>query len=253
MLTRHFSFLLCFAATANTAALGDVILDWNHTATEMLVADIISQHPGEASRNMAMTNLAMYDAVQLAAPGGSPYYQYTGEFTVPAGDISRDAAAAQAAYSVLTAAYPALEPELAVKLATTLDVIPAGAAKTSGVELGTSIAASIVARRAGDGYDANVQYMPSGEAGHWEPDPLNPAQEAWGPVWGQVQPFSLQSGQQFTAPPMPELTSQEYADAFNEVRVLGAVDSMSRTAEQTEIALFWAYDRIGLGTPMTRL
>jgi hypothetical protein len=34
------------------------------------------------------------------------------------------------------------------------------------------------------------------------------------------------------------------------LRQLGAKNSATRTAEQTEIGLFWAYDRLGMGTPM---
>lgn len=40
----------------------------------------------------------------------------------------------------------------------------------------------------------------------------------------------------------------EYAVAFDEVKRLGAVDSLERTADQTEIALFWA-DGPGTATP----
>jgi hypothetical protein len=36
-----------------------------------------------------------------------------------------------------------------------------------------------------------------------------------------------------------ELSSKKYAADFNEVKSLGAVNSSTRTAEQTEIALFW--------------
>ncbi|XAM00673.1 vanadium-dependent haloperoxidase [Phycisphaeraceae bacterium D3-23] len=32
--------------------------------------------------------------------------------------------------------------------------------------------------------------------------------------------------------------------------MLGGVNSAARTAEQTEVGLFWAYDRLGMGTPM---
>jgi hypothetical protein len=40
-----------------------------------------------------------------------------------------------------------------------------------------------------------------------------------------------------------------FAFAYNEVKSLGAKGSTTRTADQTEIALFWAYDAGGLGTP----
>jgi hypothetical protein len=39
--------------------------------------------------------------------------------------------------------------------------------------------------------------------------------------------------------PPPALTSAEYAAAFNEVKDIGALNSLSRTADQTASALFW--------------
>ncbi len=231
-------------------ARADIVIDWNRIAADVLAADLVEQHPGQASRTMAMTNLAIYDAFQLSAAAGKPFYDYTGEIAPVFGAVSRDAAAAQAAYTVLSSNYPALEPTLAVDLADSLDNIPDGPDKVAGTQLGASIGSSIVARRAGDGYDADVQFVPSGDVGRWEPDLLNPDQEAWGPVWGDVRPFSIQSGDQFTAPPIPALTSPEYAQAFNEVKDKGALQNSSRTDEETEIGLFWAYDRFGLGTPM---
>jgi hypothetical protein len=57
----------------------------------------------------------------------------------------------------------------------------------------------------------------------------------------------------FMAPPPPALTSAEYAAAYDEVKRLGGdgvTTPTERTPEQTEIALFWAYDGTpGLGTP----
>src|SRR5439155_12101087 len=69
------------------------------------------------------------------------------------------------------------------------------------------------------------------------------------PNWGSVNPFSMLSGGQFRPPAPPALTSQAYTDAFNEVKSFGAIDSVVRTADQTEIGHFWAYDRPGTGAP----
>lgn len=228
-------------------ARADVVLDWNRVAQDVLVQDILSQHPGEASRTMAMMNVAIYDAFAMTSPAGQTFYSYGS----PApGGASRDAAAVEAAYTVLSQGYPDLTPGLDADRTSSLDAIADGPAKDAGVALGAMIGQSIVGRRADDGYDAISQYMPSGDIGHWEPDPLNDGQEAWGPEWGNVRPFTLHSNSQFSPPPMPDMTTQEYAEAFNEVKLLGADDSPNRTADQTEAAKFWAYDRIGMGTPM---
>jgi hypothetical protein len=42
------------------------------------------------------------------------------------------------------------------------------------------------------------------------------------------------------------MDSQEYVDAFNQVKAYGARNSAVRTADQTAIGLFWAYDRPNL-------
>ena len=54
-----------------------------------------------------------------------------------------------------------------------------------------------------------------------------------------MRPLALQSASQFRPDGPNALTSEEYADDFNQVKDLGRVDSTSRTPEQTNQALFW--------------
>jgi hypothetical protein len=80
------------------------------------------------------------------------------------------------------------------------------------------------------------------------PGPHQPAPLALGAYWAGVTPFVLTSGDQFRVPPPPALESPEYTVAFDEVQRLGGdsvVTPTERTAEQTEIGIYWAYD----GTP----
>jgi hypothetical protein len=69
-----------------------------------------------------------------------------------------------------------------------------------------------------------------------------------GAHWGEVDTFVLRSADQFRAPVPPAITSAAYAQAYAEAKRLGG-DGMTtpteRTAEQTEIGIYWAYD----GTP----
>jgi hypothetical protein len=60
----------------------------------------------------------------------------------------------------------------------------------------------------------------------------------------------MSSVDDFLPVPPPRLDSAEYAAAYNEVYDLGDRFSPFRTEDQTEIGLFWAYDRVGLGTPV---
>ncbi len=68
------------------------------------------------------------------------------------------------------------------------------------------------------------------------------------PYWKDVAPFALAELDSFLPPGPPSLGSQEYADAVNEVKSLGAVTSTNRTPEQTQIARFWS-DGAGTYTP----
>jgi len=84
--------------------------------------------------------------------------------------------------------------------------------------------------------------------GEWRQDPIAQQAVALGALWGQVTPFVITSVHQFRLPPPPAIDSPEYAAAFNEVKTLGGdgvVTPTTRTAEQTQVGIFWAYD----GTP----
>lgn len=240
--------LVCtFLAISNAHA--GVVIEWNQQAGDTLLADTASQNPGMASRTMAMMNVAIHDAF-AATTGKQTFYNYDSGILASGSSASSAAAAAQAAYTVLSSIYPDQQSALQSRLASSLSSITDGAAKTAGISLGSQLGASIVTRRSSDGYNSSTKYTPTPGAGHWQPDPLNPTQEAWGPDWGKVQTFALPSNTSFMPPAMPSLTSQAYADAFNEVKDLGALNSTTRTADQTEAGIFWAYDRVGMGTPM---
>ncbi len=228
----------------------DIVIDWNDMANETLVANVEYQNPGMATRTMAMLNLAIYDGLAMARSGANLFYDYGVGHTSPGYAASGTAAAAQAAYTVLSSIYQDPTGSISSRLASSLSTVADGVEKTEGIALGTMIGNSILQSRANDGYNVSVPYQPNPAAGHWQPDPINPGQQAWGPNWRNVTPFALDSGTQFMPPPPPELTSKAYADAFNEVKSLGALNSATRTAEQTQIADFWAYDRVGMGTPI---
>src|SRR5438093_5771132 len=61
-------------------------------------------------------------------------------------------------------------------------------------------------------------------------------------------PFALADHSQFRPPGPPALNSAKWAADYNEVKALGAAVGSTRTADQTEIALFWA-DGAGTQTP----
>ncbi len=55
-----------------------------------------------------------------------------------------------------------------------------------------------------------------------------------------MTPFALRRADQFRPGPPPSLTSATYAAALDEVASLGEIGSTTRSADQTQIARFWA-------------
>ena len=223
----------------------DAILDWNATIRQVIQANATHANPGWSTRAMAITNGAMYDVLMGFDRTHQPF-KHTA--LAPAG-ASQQAAVAQAAYQSLMFSYPGQQPILDAAIAAALGAIPDGAAKTAGIAYGNQAAQTYIDWRTGDNADVAVPYTPGTDPGEWRPDPLHPNQSAWGPAWGTLKPFIVNSSDQFPMNPPPALDSAEYAAAFNQVKELGALNSATRTADQTDIAIFWAYDRQAMGPP----
>jgi hypothetical protein len=198
-----------------------------------------------------MLNLAIYDAVAVATNGSEAetFYDYDIKLRRNAG-ISAEVAASQAAHTVLSSLYPDQQDRLDAFLETSLSSVRTDGSFRESLEVGTEIGNEILAIRANDGSDVTSEYTYTDEAGYYQADPLNPDVPAWGPHWGDVDTFAISSSDDFRPESTPALTSEEYAASYKEVLELGALDSETRTAEQTEIGLFWAYDVKGLGTPI---
>ena len=224
----------------------DVVLQWNGVMMDMLRQTSPGVGPTVAARDMAVMDVAVYDAVNGIDGSSAPFLvQRRGPK-----DASEEAAAVQAAFRTLWGMFPAQRATLRSDLNQTLAPLGNGNAVRKGARYGEFVAERVLQSRANDGSNASVQYMPGTQPGQWVPDPLNPTQQAWGPGEGAVTPFVVKSSQQFLPPAPPALDSQAYADAVNEAESIGALDSTTRTADQTQAAYFWAYDHAGTGSPL---
>ena len=86
---------------------------------------------------------------------------------------------------------------------------------------------------------ATAPYMPGTGPGVWQPTPPAFA-PALLPGWGLVTPFGLEEGSQFRAPPPPALHTGKYANDYNEVKLVGRIDSPFRPQDRTDVARFYA-------------
>src|SRR5436853_4947388 len=261
-----------YSAQSNTAAPAIVLVQsvndpmvmlhhWNHVAIDASGLDHTPVAPGEnrvfgeqvgpcrAARAEAIVHIAIFEAVNSVAGG---YQSYVGIGRAPSG-TSMSAAIAKAAHDTLCALFSSQIPSMDAQLATDLSQIANGPGKTAGIKVGQKAAAAILAMRTGDGSQipepkVNTEFITSNAAGYWRQDPISHHPLALGAHWDQVTPFVMLSATQFRAPAPPAINSQAYADAYNEVKQLGGDGTHTptvRTAEQTEIGIFWAYD----GTP----
>lgn len=240
--------------TDQVVRLGDTITDWNALLLNVIrdnttLSDIPYPHrvvpmaPPAAARALAILHVAMFDAVN--GIDGS-YQAFHSDVVTPMG-ASMTAAAASAAHEALIKLIPRYPDRYDAALAEALATVPDGQAKSDGIAYGRAVADEILAWRSTDGATAQVKYVPGTDPGDWQPtfpDFLPPLL----PQWPTVTPFAMTSDVQFRPPPPPELTSDAYAAAVNQVKDLGRFDSTVRTAEQTQIALFWA-DGGGTFTP----
>jgi hypothetical protein len=233
-----------FASTAlliGTLARGDVVTDWNTAALDAIRAG--HTPPPIASRSLAIVHVSIYDAVNGIARTYEPYLVQS---AVPAG-ASREAAASAAAHRALVNLFPAAASSFDALHAAILATIPNGPQKVAGMVWGEFVADQILAARANDGSDAIVPPPDGSGPGMWVPTPPALAPYLL-PQWGFVAPFTMTSSSQFRPPGPPSLDSEQYAADYNEVKELGAASGSTRTAEQTQIALFWA-DGAGTETP----
>lgn len=214
-------------------ARADEVTYWNSVLLDSVRAT--SMAPPRASRAMAMVQGAVYDAVNAVDRTHRPL---RADLLAPAG-TSREAAAACAAHRVMVQLFPSRQAELDSLLANRLALIPAGPARDNGLAVGDAAASAMISWRSGDGSaHTPAPWTGNADIGQWRPT-ANGLPGAL-PHWGSVTPFVIQNGSQFRAPAAPALGSAEYAAAYNEVKTLGAADSPVRTAEQTDIAHFWA-------------
>ena len=203
----------------------DTVTDWDTKATAAASAAALGE------REVAIVDLAMFDAVNSIERRYQPYLEQL-PTTEP---TSADAAAASAAATALAGLHPETAASFKAALAEYLAHLNAAPeALANGARLGEAVALKILEARANDGATAVDSYRPKTKPGQYVPTAVMVCS-----TWSTMRPFALASPSQFRPGPPPSLKSREWTTDYNEIKEFGGKTSNRRSAQQTETARFW--------------
>ncbi|MBQ1072608.1 vanadium-dependent haloperoxidase [Micromonospora sp. C31] len=233
----------------------DHVVYWNDVLLNAFRAS--SEPPTVLSRAGAMMHLAMYDTAVSLGTSGAPYIAKVNK--IPNYSYDRDWNMDAAAVRVLRAVFPGQNFDTAFTGSRAYPPVGVPGPEGWSTSVGDGAAQNILNARANDGSGNNAPYPVSNTAGQWRPTGSGAAVS---PNWGSVTPFALTSGSQFR-PSLPGgfttvtgmLSSTAYANQVNEVRRVGSATAAptDRTADQTQLAFFWANDLNGTYKPPGQL
>lgn len=211
----------------------DPVLEWN----SIMVSTTAGQNPVVQARFAAITQLAVFEAVNAIDKGFDPYL---GTVAAPP-SASAGAAAVAAAHVVLRNYFPANASALDAARVSSLARIADGARKQQGIAVGEAAAAAMIMLRTDDGSAPSEFYMPaSANPGEWQVTPSCPPAGGVLLHWRNLRPFAIETTDQFRSPSPPALTSKRYARDYNEVKRVGGVSSTSRPQDRADVAQFYA-------------
>jgi hypothetical protein len=246
--------LLLFAIAAtpspSPAAAPDPVLEWITIMNDTVLVG--GTPPFFTSRIAAMVSASVFDAVNGIDPRYRPIHVRP---DAPDGASPR-AAAIEAAYVILVDAYPmrasALSTQVKASLAA-LALTESAQSISDGAAWGQTVANAIWAWRQTDGFAPPpapfegvlaITGTPAA-VGYWLPTPPLNAPGA-GTQLATMTPWVLVRASQFRLPPPYSLSSAQYAADLAETKTMGAFSGSPRTADQSELALFWQSN-----TPLT--
>ena len=226
------AFAFAALSVAPLSARADAVIDWNR----IMVATVGTQNPFAQARFSAITQLAVFEAVNACTHRYTPYL---GTVMAPFG-ASPEAAAIVAAHDVLKFSFPASAATLDAQRDQSLAAIADNQSKWNGMIVGADAATAMIEARATDGATPPQTFLPdTTDPGVWQPTP-----PAFGPGillhWQYLTPFGIATSDQFRSSPPPSLTSRRYARDYREVMTLGRVDSGDRPQSRTDVARFFA-------------
>jgi PAP2 superfamily len=240
--------LALIALASPTVTRADAVTDWNAIASTAIVTNA-GQPPPVSALSFAMVQGAVYDAVNAIDRGYQPYLVQPNANPTD----SKEAAAATASFRVLVgfpdlpglfpAQLPTLQPQYDAYIANLPDNPPGS--RGAGITIGETTARAMLQARLNDGRFGPPPGLYPPAPGIWRPTPPNFANDP-APWVGNVLPFLVPSAERLRTDGPNALTSAEYAEDFNEVKELGSLTSITRTADETDAAIFWQDHAIAL-------
>jgi hypothetical protein len=245
----------------------NAVIDWNAIALNAVQAEGKAGRgvaPTVGSRLMALVSTAVYDTVNAF---NTLYPSYAVNVNAPA-STSLVAAAVGAAYRVLSTQLSGQSSLFSQQLSNSLaEIQDSATAEIRGFNLGILVANQSITLRANDGSNNNTPFTPPSGDYVWRPETSGPtAGVAVGANWGGVNTWTIGDIDQFVADNQldvtldgrPDTDPELYAQEIEEVRLYGglqdtALTTTLRTEDQTEMAVFFAYDRADTFRPYGQL
>jgi hypothetical protein len=230
--------VMCGSITWSAMTRADAVTDWN----EITMTAVTASRPGpQGMLDVALVHIAVHDAIQAIEKRYEAYH-----FELPGAKGSRSAAAAAAAYTVLSSIYPTQAPSLEATYLTYL--ADKGLNGDPGLTVGQKAAESVLPLRRATPNPAPPPFVGGLEIGMWRPTesfigapPSPPSGAPMVTPWlAATDPFTLTSPRRFSVDEPPALTSDRYRRDYEEVKAYGADVNSARTPAQTDLAHFYS-------------
>jgi PAP2 superfamily len=210
----------------DTASAANTVTRWaEHAAQGVRVANVGTPNAG---RLYAMVTVAMYDAVNGidVAQGNGRQHALVPATGAP-GNGSHSAAAAAAAHAVLVELVPTQIQQLDAALVAELAAAADGDI-VAGRQWGEYVGKQVVVLRSSDGSQTPEIIPAASGLGAYRAD--------FDARFRHMSPFAIRSIAPYMSEPPPDVTSDAYAKALEDVKRFGQPDA---DRERNEIALFW--------------
>lgn len=214
-----------------------IVITWNEK-----IMELAEKQDGlltlNGVRTEAMAHTAAHNALQAILPVYESY-KYSGSHP----EADPYAAVSQALFEVAKVSFPDADSALQTLLNSSLSKIPEGNAKSLGMQLGKETAQKILNERNADNWNGKADYtwhpMAPGVYAEFNEHSGTPEGFIFGAGWANATPFMLPSQDHFRSPPPPEIKSEAYTKAFQEVKDYGSHESTLRTPDQAHFAMWW--------------